>query len=286
MTPATVTRVRQPTPHRAAPPRGAVPPRPARRLSGPVGRVRPPAQPATAPTLGVRALELVRSLPDRSLIDRLVRGRAWIPVLGVLLAGLVAMQVEILKLGTRVGSSIERSTALQSQNELLQARVATLSDDQRIERLAAGMGMVMPAPGQVAFLYPQAGNAVGRALANIHAPDAAAFAGELAAAASASLQSAAAPAGASPAGSGAQTGAAAPSPSGAAAPTPPSATQPTSSAATPPAAQSTAPPSTVQSTPSTTQTTPASSAQTTATSGSQASPSAAGTPPASTSGGG
>ena len=62
------------------------------------------------------------------------------------------MQVEVLKLGAGIGRSIERGTQLQSRNELLRASVATLADDQRIERLAVGMGMVMPAPTAVSFL--------------------------------------------------------------------------------------------------------------------------------------
>jgi len=106
-------------------------------------------------------------------------------VLGVLLAGIVAMQVEVLKLGTSMGSSIERSSALQSQNELLQASVATLADDQRIERLAATMGMVMPGPTAVAFLSAPSEGSVGQALANIHAPDPTGFAAAVSAQAAA-----------------------------------------------------------------------------------------------------
>jgi hypothetical protein len=111
-------------------------------------------------------------------------------VLGVLLAGIVAMQVEVLKLGTSVGRSIERSSVLLSQNEMLQASVATLADDQRIERLAAGMGMVMPGPTAVAFLAaPSDGNA-GKALASIHAPDPTGFAAALSAQAAAAAAAA------------------------------------------------------------------------------------------------
>lgn len=135
--------------------------------------------------LGGRALALVRGLPDNSLIDRLVRGRAWIPVLGLLLAGIVAMQVEILKLGASMGRAMERSAILQTQNESLQASVATLGDDQRIERLAAGMGMVMPVPGSLVFLSAHPGGDVGRAIANIHAPDPTGFIAQLAAQAAA-----------------------------------------------------------------------------------------------------
>lgn len=154
-----------------------------RRISGPVGgraRLQPrPHQPATA---GARALALVRSLPDHSLIDRLVRGRAWIPVLGVLLVGIVAMQVEILKAGTSLGRSLERTASLQGQNESLQAGVAGLADYQRIENLATGMGMVMPTPALLTFVGSGSGSQaeLGAGLGNIHAPDPAAFASQLA----------------------------------------------------------------------------------------------------------
>jgi hypothetical protein len=135
--------------------------------------------------LSERALAVVRGLPDHSLIDRLVRGRAWIPVLGVLLAGIVAMQVEILKLGSSMGRSVERSALLQTQNDWLRTSVAGLADDQRIERLAAGMGMSMPRPESLVFLQARPGGGVGKALANIHAPDPTGFMSQLAAQAAA-----------------------------------------------------------------------------------------------------
>ncbi len=157
---------RAPAPARSPsrPPRTQAPPRP---------RPQAPAR-TNAPARGLRerAAASLRSLPDHRLIDRLVRGRAWIPVLGLMLAGIVAMQVEVLKLGASVGRSIERGSALQTRNELLRANVASLSDETRIERLAAGMGMIMPAPGATGFL---SGASVAQAIANIHAPSASTF---------------------------------------------------------------------------------------------------------------
>jgi hypothetical protein len=119
---------------------------------------------------------VIRGLPEHTLLDRIVRGRAWIPLLGVLLVGIVAMQVEILKLGTGMGRWIDRSSTLSTKNQALQANVAGLMDDQRIERLAAKMGMVMPDPATVSFLSAQRGAA--RAVANIHAPDPSSFSAE------------------------------------------------------------------------------------------------------------
>jgi hypothetical protein len=168
-----------------------------RRVSGPVGGVtrtkRPPA-PARKPArraarpssrattrvpLHTRAAAFVLALPDHPLLDRIVRGRYWIPILGVLLAGIVAMQVEVLKLSASMGRAIERGTALQSRNEQLRTSVAQLSDDQRIERLAVAMGMVMPDPSAIDFLGVHPGADVRAALANIHPPNGPGFVSSL-----------------------------------------------------------------------------------------------------------
>jgi hypothetical protein len=140
--------------------------------------------------LGARAVAFIRALPDHQLLDRVVRGRAWIPILGVLLAGIVAMQVEVLKLGAGIGASIERGTQLQSRNELLRSSVASLADDQRIERLAAGMGMVMPAPTEIHFLSFKPIGYVPRAASSIHQPQPTAFAASLPALATATANGA------------------------------------------------------------------------------------------------
>jgi cell division protein FtsL len=129
----------------------------------------------------VRAVAYARALPDHPLLDRIIRGRTWIALLGLMLAGIVAMQVEVLKLGASVGQSLQQGAALQSRNDLLRASVASLADDQRIERIAAQYGMVMPAPGAVVFLPRSRVDAV-RAAANIHPADATSFVVSLAAA--------------------------------------------------------------------------------------------------------
>jgi hypothetical protein len=143
--------------------------------------------------LRARTVAFVRALPDHSLLDRIVRGRAWIPILGVMLAGIVAMQVETLKLSAGTGRALERGTALESRNEQLRASVAVLGDDQRIERLAAGMGMVMPGPTTIKFLYAHQSGDVLRALNGIHQPDATTFIASLPAPAGTAATAAVAP---------------------------------------------------------------------------------------------
>jgi hypothetical protein len=158
-------------PGRRRAPRPVQAPRAPRRVSGPGRGGRAATAPALRPSsLAARGLHVIRGLPEHTLLDRIVRGRAWIPLLGVLLVGIVGMQVEILKLGTGLGRWLERGSTLSNRNQELQANVAALMDDQRLERLAAKMGMVMPDPTAVSFLTAQPG-AAARAAAAIHAPD-------------------------------------------------------------------------------------------------------------------
>jgi hypothetical protein len=92
-----------------------------------------------------------------------------------MLAGIVAMQVEVLKLGASMGRSLELNSALSTRNASLRESVASLGDDQRIEQLAARMGMVMPPPQAVGFLPVSRGGDPSRAAANIHQPDSGGF---------------------------------------------------------------------------------------------------------------
>jgi hypothetical protein len=135
---------------------------------------RAPAQRRSS-TLGARALAFLRGLPDHQLLDRAVRGRAWIPLLGVLLAGIVAMQVEVLKLGASIGRSIEAASTLETGNQQLRATVAWLADDNRIEAVAASMGMVTVPPGAIGFLSARTPGLARTAAANIHSPNPSAF---------------------------------------------------------------------------------------------------------------
>lgn len=164
--------------------RGTSTPRSPRRVSGPAQgraadaparRLGRESRRSTSRGVAARTAAFVKLLPDHPLLDRILRGRVWIPLLGVMLVGIVASQVEILKLGASAGRSVQLSTQMSMVNEQLQANVATLADDQRIERIAAGMGMVMPPPGAVGFLHVHGSGDAAKAIANIHAPDAASF---------------------------------------------------------------------------------------------------------------
>jgi hypothetical protein len=143
--------------------RTTVAPRGPRRISGPIARraVPAPAGGAALPrTTSVFAR--VRALPDHRVVDRLLRSRLWIWALGLLLGGIVAMQVSLLKLNSGISRAVETTTTLERQNADLEASIAKLSAPDRIETGATTLGMVMPPAGDVEYLTPRPGDA-GRA---------------------------------------------------------------------------------------------------------------------------
>lgn len=123
-------------------------PRGPRRVSGPARRR--PAPPPT--TLGPRLLRRTAELADARLLERLVRGRGWIAVIGVMLMGLVFVQVSMLQLNTGIGRDVETAAKLERSNQLLRNTVADLGASDRVTAAAQKYGMVMPTAGDVRYL--------------------------------------------------------------------------------------------------------------------------------------
>jgi hypothetical protein len=135
--------------------------RPHRRVSGPArpSAATAPARAVAAPRplpsfgpLGERAVGALRTLRDSTLLDRLVRGRGWIALLGVLLIGLVALNVSLLKLNAHNGRSAEIARDLRIENAKLRGTVSHLGKSDRLQEQAAELGLVMPAPDSVNYL--------------------------------------------------------------------------------------------------------------------------------------
>ncbi len=155
--------------------------RPHRRVSGPARASGATAQAATAravatplpvPPLGalsLRVLRAGRSLQDSTLLERLVRGRGWILLLGALLFGLVALNVSLLKLNAAAGHNAERAKVLRIQNAKLRGKVSRLASGDRLRAAAADMGLVMPEPKKIHYLNARPDRDPGRAVRNIRA---------------------------------------------------------------------------------------------------------------------
>ena len=151
--------------------RHATLPRHARRLSGPVARTVPGvALPRPVPRGSTGAFERLRALPDHRLVDRLLRGRAWIWLIGIMLGGIVAMQVSLLKLNAGISHSVETASTLERVNADLETEVARLSSGERIQTTAADEGMVAPPAGDVAYLTARPETDPGLAVDRMQSP--------------------------------------------------------------------------------------------------------------------
>jgi hypothetical protein len=102
--------------------------------------------------LAVGTASAVRRLPDSSLMVRMTRGRAWIAVVGVLLAGIVGLNVLTLSLAATAGRVDQSITALEQENSMLRSRDAQKSGAGRVRHDAAGLGLSAAAVDQVTYL--------------------------------------------------------------------------------------------------------------------------------------
>jgi cell division protein FtsL len=153
--------------------RRAAAPRAPRRISGPT---RPPraalagtgaaaARPPIALRLGATAMRV----GDARLLDRLVRGRAWIALVAIGLIGIVFMQVSLLKLNAGISRAVTAADTLERQNSTLRGNISDLDSDERIQAVAAKLGMTTPAAGDVHYLDGREANGA-RAAASIKPP--------------------------------------------------------------------------------------------------------------------
>ena len=128
---------------------------PARRKSGPAAKTARPARTTTAPSPVARVLQS-RGMP---LIDRLLRGPAWVVIVGALLAGIVFLNVSVLELNRGIARTDAQAGVLERSNSGLRTRLAKLDSGERIQQLAADRGFVMPQPGDVTFVKPRRSDA-------------------------------------------------------------------------------------------------------------------------------
>ena len=147
---------------RAAPSKRAAPAKRATRAPAkraPSRRATPARRPAARPHLipiAVGTASLVKELPDSSLIVRLTQGRAWIGVLGVLLAGIVALNVFTLGLAANAGHIDQNIVALEEENSFLRSVATAASGSARVRSEAGALGYAMADVDQVTSI--QAGD--------------------------------------------------------------------------------------------------------------------------------
>jgi hypothetical protein len=102
--------------------------------------------------IALRAIGAVEGISASTALDRLIRGRAWIGLLAFSLIGIVAMQMVVLELNTRVGRTLARTATLQRENAQLGIEDSMYSAESRVAPLAAAAGMTLAPAGAVHFV--------------------------------------------------------------------------------------------------------------------------------------
>jgi hypothetical protein len=106
------------------------------------------------PVAAARTAGAVGDIADCGLMLRMTRGRLWIAVLAALLAGIVALNVFSLSFSSSASRVAERSESLQRENSVLRAGLAQQLSSQRVEEIAASLGLEVPEPREIVYLKP------------------------------------------------------------------------------------------------------------------------------------
>jgi hypothetical protein len=131
-------------------------PRPARATARPAARPArrraPSPQRRLAMGLIPATVERVGNIADSGLMLRMTRSRAWIGVLGALLAGIVTLNVVSLTYTASSGRVAAHSEALARDNAVLRAKLTRDLSGPRIQSAAAALGLVAPGASDVEYL--------------------------------------------------------------------------------------------------------------------------------------
>jgi hypothetical protein len=98
------------------------------------------------------AVGRVGDIADSGLMQRMTRSRAWIGVLGLLLAGIVTVNVLSLSYTASGGKTAARSEALRLENAKLRSDLTKRLSGQRVEAVAASLGLAVPAARDIQYL--------------------------------------------------------------------------------------------------------------------------------------
>ena len=127
-------------------------------------RITPPGGMAMIPVHAVGgAAGAVGGMADSGLVLGITRGRRWILLLGLLLGGIVALNVWGLSMSASTTGSAAKIDDLERANTVLQAKIAKRSSSDRVQALAAGLGLDSPTPKAVRYLKSEGADAAAAA---------------------------------------------------------------------------------------------------------------------------
>jgi hypothetical protein len=102
---------------------------------------------------------VVSRLADSPLVVSMTRSRAWIALLGILLGGIVAINVWGLSLSASTSQTATKIDELQQANSVMASRIAQRSSTEKISALAASAGLDTPTPRAIEYLKAESSDA-------------------------------------------------------------------------------------------------------------------------------
>lgn len=102
-----------------------------------------------------------------AVLDNLLYGRGWIAIVFVLLAGIVFFNVDLLQMNRDIAAMADKAGEVKRENSKLRTDIARLGSSERIQKVASEAGLVLPAPGEVRYLYSDPSVDARRAAARI-----------------------------------------------------------------------------------------------------------------------
>lgn len=141
-------------PARSAPRGGARRPASSRANAAPQRRRGRSSTPATGfvPVVVGRTAGAFGGIADSGLVMKMTRGRLWIGVLGVLLVGIVGLNVWALSLNASSSKVAHQTDGLKRANSALQAQIAGELSNEQVQATATKLGLIVPEPGSIRYL--------------------------------------------------------------------------------------------------------------------------------------
>lgn len=114
---------------------------------------------AAGGSVAMLPVNAVGGIADSGFVVGMTRGRAWIIVLGLLLGGIVALNVVGLSLSASGSSVSTKVDELQQENSVMRARIANRLSNERITEAASTLGLAVPAPDAVHYIGAKSSDA-------------------------------------------------------------------------------------------------------------------------------
>jgi cell division protein FtsL len=115
-------------------------------------------------------LSALERLASHRLLDRLIRGRAWLVLVTFALIGIVTLQLALLKLNGAVGRALHSAAVLQRENAALSIENSELTAADRVQAGATQLGMAFASSASLRFLAPSANGDFAHGAAALSSP--------------------------------------------------------------------------------------------------------------------